>query len=370
MRSDSPHAIQVVELQMLRELTQRIGNNPLLAQASTGNTSIKLDGVLWIKASGRWMADARQNEILIPLDLADVHQCLQRDLDPADSYPGASLETAMHAILPHPVVLHVHCVNTIAWAVRSDAHAQLAQRLEGLRWHWIPYVESGLPLARAVCNSLRADDALANDTHIDGDIFVLGNHGLVIAAENCRSAEHLLSEVGRRLAIAPRQAHPADYTVLAEASADTQWDLPDDDAVHALATDPISQAILAGGLLYPCQAIFSNSSSPALFRSIPYSDSPDQWAARYRSRPLLLIEGRGILISRSMTSAECAMISGLAQVVQRMPASAPVRYLTDAEIATSSSAVAYRYRELANERIGGGAGVPVLSSAAGKSLAS
>jgi rhamnose utilization protein RhaD (predicted bifunctional aldolase and dehydrogenase) len=373
MTSDSSQGGQMevrfegpVELQMLRELTHRLGSNPLLAQASTGNTSLKLDGVLWIKASGRWMADARQNEILIPLDLADVHrECLERDLDPAERYPGASLETAMHALLPHRVVLHVHCVNTIAWAVRSDARAQLQDRLGGLRWRWIPYVESGLPLGRAIRNALSGGDA-----NIDADVFVLGNHGLVIGAETCRAAENLLSEVGRRLAIPPRQAHPADYTVLAEASAGSLWDLPDDDAIHALATDAVSRAIVAGGLLYPCQAIFSNSSTPALFRSIACSDSPDEWTARYRHRPLLLIEGRGVLIGKSMTSAECAMISGLAQVVQRIPAAAPIRYLTDAEIANSSSAVAYRYRELANERIGGGAGARVLSGASGKSLAS
>ena len=374
MTSDSPQGSQMevrvegpVELQMLLELTHRVGSNPLLAQASTGNTSIKLDGVLWIKASGRWMADARQNEILIPLDLANVHrECLERDLDPAERYPGASLETAMHALLPHRVVLHVHCVNTIAWAVRSDAHAQLQDRLGGLRWRWVPYVESGLPLGRAIRNALSGGDA-----NIDADVFVLGNHGLVIGAETCRAAENLLSEVGRRLAIAPRQAHPADYTVLAEASAGSLWDLPDDDAVHALATDAVSRAIVAGGLLYPCQAIFSNSSTPALFRSIVCSDSPGQWTARYCNRPLLLIEGRGVLIGKSMTSAECAMISGLAQVVQRIPAAAPIRYLTEAEIANSSSAVAYRYRELANERIAGGAGARVLSGAAsGKSLAS
>jgi rhamnose utilization protein RhaD (predicted bifunctional aldolase and dehydrogenase) len=376
MRSDTSEVSQVetqlVELDMLRELTQRVGSNPLLAQASTGNTSVKLNGVLWIKASGRWMADALQNEILIPLDLADVHrECLQRDLDPAERYPGASLETAMHALLPHRVVLHVHCVNTIAWAVRSDARAHLQERLAGLRWRWIPYVESGLPLARAVRNSLPVEGAHADQSNLDADIFVLGNHGLVIGAESCCAAERLLSEVGRRLAVSPRQAHPADYTLLAEASAGTQWDLPDDDAIHALATDAASRAILAGGLLYPCQAIFSNSSTPALFRSIACSDSSDQWASRYRNRPLLLIEGRGVLINRAMTSAECAMIGGLAQVVQRIPPSAPIRYLTDAEIAASSSAVAYRYRELANERIGGGAGVPVLSStASGKSLAS
>ena len=121
MRSDMPAASQA-EIQTLRELTERVGGNPLLTQASTGNTSIKLDGILWIKASGRWMADALQDDILIPLDLVDVRaECLQRDVDPAERYPGASLETAMHAILPHRVVLHAHCVNTISCAVRRTA---------------------------------------------------------------------------------------------------------------------------------------------------------------------------------------------------------------------------------------------------------
>jgi rhamnose utilization protein RhaD (predicted bifunctional aldolase and dehydrogenase) len=137
MRSNAPAASQV-ELQALLELTERVGSNPLLTQASTGNTSIKLDGVLWIKASGKWMADAMQDDILIPLNLADVHgECLQRGVDPTERYPLASLETAMHAVLPHRVVLHVHCVNTIAWAVRSDARTQLEDRLDGLRWSWV-----------------------------------------------------------------------------------------------------------------------------------------------------------------------------------------------------------------------------------------
>jgi rhamnose utilization protein RhaD (predicted bifunctional aldolase and dehydrogenase) len=42
-----------VELARLRQLTARIGADPLLTQASTGNSSTKLDGVLWIKASGQ-----------------------------------------------------------------------------------------------------------------------------------------------------------------------------------------------------------------------------------------------------------------------------------------------------------------------------
>ena len=38
----------------LVRLSARVGRDPLLVQASSGNTSIKLEGVLWIKASGEW----------------------------------------------------------------------------------------------------------------------------------------------------------------------------------------------------------------------------------------------------------------------------------------------------------------------------
>ena len=46
------------------------------------------------------------------------------------------------------------------------------------------------------------------------------------------------------------------------------------------------------------------------------------------------------------------MISGLAQIVQRVQASAPLRYLSDAEMAIGCNVAARRYRDLANERPG------------------
>ena len=321
----------------LRELSARIGSDPLLTQASTGNSSIKLDGVLWIKASGKWMADAIREDILIPLDLAEVRECVRQKFDPAARYTSASIETAMHAVLPHRVVLHVHCVNTIAWAVRQDARVQLEQQLDGLRWQWTSYVPSGLPLAREIEKILSAS--------ADSDVLVLGNHGLVIGGDDCSSVEDLLSEVGRRLAICPRQAQPADYDTLAQVADDLAWNLPDDDQVHALGTDAISRAVLSRGILYPCQAILSNSNTPALFRSIPCSDRRNQWENLYSSRPFLIIEGRGVIVSRTMTRVEHKMLSGLAQIVQRISPSAALRYLTEAEVANSSSEVATRYRK-------------------------
>jgi hypothetical protein len=107
----------------------------------------------------------------------------------------------------------------------------------------------------------------------------------------------------------------------------------------------ISQRILAGGLLYPCQAIFSGSGTSDLFRPIPYHDRHE---ARYRSRPFLIVEGFGVVINKSARPAEIAMISGLAHVIQRLSASAPIRYLSQADLAGLSSQAVYRYRELAN----------------------
>jgi ribulose-5-phosphate 4-epimerase/fuculose-1-phosphate aldolase len=334
--SNNGSGTQNAELTRLRELSARIGADPLLTQASTGNTSIKLGDVLWIKASGKWLADAKDEEILVPLDLKEVRQCMQQKVDPAEIYACASIETAMHAVLPHAVVLHVHSVNTIAWAVRQDAPRQLVRQLDGLHWRWVPYVPSGLPLARAIQRTLSDSDA---------NVLVLGNHGLVLGAENCEAAERLLLQVEQRLGICPRPVGRIGYRALELMAQCTLWELPDEETVHALATDPVSQAILSGGILFPCQSIFSESSDSELFRAIPCLDSRDECESRYSTRPFLIMKGCGVIVSRTMTSSQRAMMSGLAQVVQRIDCPTRIHYLTDEEVAYSARTIASRYQD-------------------------
>jgi rhamnose utilization protein RhaD (predicted bifunctional aldolase and dehydrogenase) len=313
------------QLKPLLELTERVGRDPLLTQASTGNSSAKLDGVLWIKASGKWMADALRDDILIPLDLAEITDCLRENIDPTERYPRASLETAMHAALPHRVVLHVHCVNTISWAVRTDAPMQLERRLNGLAWRWLPYVTSGLPLSQEIQRAL----SICSDTNV----FVLGNHGLVVAGEDAETVETLLTDVRRRLTIRPRPAPAPDLAALFEICRDPHWIFPPDDGLHTFGTDVISQAVLEKGILYPCQAIFSGSKASEQFRTVNYRGPGNDRPGLYADQPFLVVKGRGVVVSRSMSPAELAMLSGLAQVVQRLYASSPLRYLTECEVA-------------------------------------
>lgn len=315
----------------LLTLSASLGRDPLLAQASNGNTSIKVDGTLWIKASGKWLADAARDEILVSVDLEEAASCLRRgDSIACTGEWGAdlrpSIETAMHAVLPHRVVVHVHSVNAIAWAIREDAPAQLAGKLAGLRWAWVPYVASGAPLAQAVEMALFGAP--------EADILVLGNHGLVVCGDSCEAVAQRLREVEQRLQI-PRRAAPApDFDALAEAACTSEWTLPENAEMHALGSDSVSRRIIEGGVLYPCQAVF-------LGPEIAVAPSKcDETGA-----PFLLVEGAGVLLNPGITGVERAMLAGLVEVVQRTEPAAPIRYLTMEETLSLLDADVYRQRE-------------------------
>lgn len=333
------------EIAALVDLSARLGNDSLLVQASTGNTSIKLDGTLWIKASGKWLADARQEEILVPVPLPEVKAHMYDGDDFLPAYCGrsgallkSSIETAMHAVLPHRVVIHVHSVSAIAWAVRSDGPAQLKERLAGLDWRWVPYVPSGLPLAREIENRLSPTGRPT--------VLVLANHGLVVCSDTCGSSEALLREVETRLAMPFRRAPEPDFALLAAIAARSSWRMPTDTAVHALGTDPVCRRLHAGGVLYPCQAMFLESEKTA-FRSHTRASNGLRRNRRDNSLPFWIIDGSGVLVSESISKTECAMLSAFVQVLRRLDQSAPVRYLTKCEIENFLSFGSQRYRALA-----------------------
>jgi hypothetical protein len=58
-----------------------------------------------------------------------------------------------------------------------------------------------------------------------------------------------------------------------------------------------------------------------------------------------MIEGRGVIIKKTMTSSQRAMMSGLVQVVQRINSSAPIHYLSHDEVEYSARTIASRYME-------------------------
>jgi rhamnose utilization protein RhaD (predicted bifunctional aldolase and dehydrogenase) len=327
----------------LQEVSARLGRNPYLVQAATGNTSLKRDGILWIKASGRWLADAIRDDIFFPLSLEDTLRRIEAGVDPAGHSGGpgrplrASVETAMHAVLPFRVVLHVHSVNVIAWAVRQDGQAELARRLDGIAWQWIPYTPSGLPLARAVSTAMAGNP--------DTRVLVLANHGIVIGGDDCGEAEALLFEVERRIEIAARGIPEPAWHVLGRIAGENTWRLPEARSIHALGTDPTVHRIVRGGILYPCQRIFLTPSAWSFSRDV------DRNEILCTNEPFVIIEEAGTLVRRGLGANELAILVGLAEILLRIPESAPVQYLSREEIQDLRSANVYNYPELAQRSI-------------------
>jgi rhamnose utilization protein RhaD (predicted bifunctional aldolase and dehydrogenase) len=315
-----------------------VGSDPLLVQASNGNTSIKLDGILWIKASGKWLAHAMREDVLVPVELAEARESIQNgtEIAPHDGLTNElrpSIETAMHAVLRHRIVVHVHSINTIAWAIRLDGREQLKGRLDGLHWKWIPYAASGIPLAREIEKATVG----AQET----DVFILGNHGLVVCGQDCETAEKLLYEVERRLAITPRQFPKPDTAILGMIAQFSGWQFPDVDSLHALGTDSVSLKILKGGVLYPCQAIFLGQTMPLVPPALAVSKFAEHLNGKHRTPPFVAIESTGVMLNEKMTRAERATLVGLMQVTQRTEESARLRYLKCAEVAKVLSAGAH-----------------------------
>jgi len=318
------------EVLSLRDLSARVGSDPLLVQASNGNTSIKLDGIVWIKASGKWLAHAMQEEMFLPLELAEVKESIQKNTEIVPRFAQKhglrpSIETPMHAILRHRVVIHVHSINALAWAIRLDGPDQLRAHLTGLHWQWIPYVTSGIPLAREIEKAV----ASAPET----DVLMLGNHGLVVCGQDCQAAEKLLREVERRLAIAPRRFKKPDVTVLALIARSSRWRFPDVHSLHALGTDAVSREILKGGVLYPCQAIFLGQTMPLLAPAIVISKFVEPLNGKDKTPPFVAVEGSGVMLHERMTDSERATLIGLVQVTLRTEESARLRYLNEVEVA-------------------------------------
>ncbi|MDE3198053.1 MAG: hypothetical protein KGN84_17020, partial [Acidobacteriota bacterium] len=79
-------------------------------------------------------------------------------------------------------------------------------------------------------------------------------------------------------------------------------------------------------------------------RAIHKADMADY---RESSRPFLLLDGCGVLVSRTAGAAAIAMLTGLVQVARRLDASSPIRYMTEAEVSMLSPEVASRYQRLA-----------------------
>jgi rhamnose utilization protein RhaD (predicted bifunctional aldolase and dehydrogenase)/NAD(P)-dependent dehydrogenase (short-subunit alcohol dehydrogenase family) len=195
----------------LRVYTSRLlGGDPALVLHGGGNTSVKTTAndlvgaateVLCVKGSG-WDMAAIEPAGLPAVRLAPLRTLRRRDalsdedmvrvqranlLDPGA--PNPSVETLLHAFLPHKFIDHTHATAVLSLADQPDAAARCAELYDG-RLGIVPYIMPGFLLARKAAEIYKKDPA------VEG--LVLLKHGIFTFGDTARDAyERMIDAVTR-----------------------------------------------------------------------------------------------------------------------------------------------------------------------------
>jgi rhamnose utilization protein RhaD (predicted bifunctional aldolase and dehydrogenase)/NAD(P)-dependent dehydrogenase (short-subunit alcohol dehydrogenase family) len=194
------------ELALRVYTTRLLGGDPKLVLHGGGNTSVKTQmkdvtgetlDVLCIKGSG-WdmgniepaglpavrLAPLRKLRALKHLSDEDMVNFQRVNLLDAGA-PNPSVETLLHAFLPHKFVDHTHANALLALTNQPDGE-KLARELYGERMAYVPYTIPGHALARNVA------DIYEQNPKVQG--LVLLRHGIFSFAEDARTAYELMIE--------------------------------------------------------------------------------------------------------------------------------------------------------------------------------
>jgi rhamnose utilization protein RhaD (predicted bifunctional aldolase and dehydrogenase)/NAD(P)-dependent dehydrogenase (short-subunit alcohol dehydrogenase family) len=190
--------------------TRLIGADPRLVLHGGGNTSVKtrmpdLMGrevdVLCIKGSGADMAkiepaglpavrlaklrllrarDAMSDEDMVRLQRANL-------LDPMA--PNPSVETLLHAFMPHKFVDHTHATAVLSLVDQPDGEARAAELYNG-RMGIVPYIIPGFALAKKAAEVYEANPAAIG--------LILHKHGIFTFGDSAEDAyEHMIEMVSQ-----------------------------------------------------------------------------------------------------------------------------------------------------------------------------
>ncbi|MDN5570554.1 MAG: SDR family NAD(P)-dependent oxidoreductase [Propionibacteriaceae bacterium] len=271
----------------LIEVSRRFGADPAYVRAGGGNSSVKLDGVLYIKPSGTPLATLSAED-LVPLRNDVLLEALTSDEqvegDPVRAAAQKaqvgnptrrpSVEILFHALIDDPLVLHLHPITANALTCNADGEP-LAARLLGDDAIWVPYIDPGVPLAVGIEAARRAYTERTGNK--PPTVTLLGNHGIIVsgasAADITAETERVTAIIAAELEAAapvptPPPADAARTTSVLNAVAPRLRGLLGSDAGPAVVTSDTSDLarsiaaadpIVADGPMIPDQIVYAAS---------------------------------------------------------------------------------------------------------------
>lgn len=315
-----------------------LGSDPLMVQGAGGNVSWKDGNTLWVKASGAWLADAATRDIFVPVDLVDLRASIDKGEFSAVPKLQAlselrpSIETLLHALMPHAVVVHLHAVEVLARLVRDTLQQELISRIgDALNWVVVDYHKPGAQLAAAIHNALQSRP--------DANVVFMKNHGLVIGGADVDAIRISLQSVIDRLC--GKYVDAADSAL--PVSRHERYVAFADKAVQALALEDVYlQRLETSWALYPDHVVFLG---PKAHVYTSWDDLTRTCSSAASLPELVFIRLSGVFVLQGFSKAKAAQLRCYYDVIVRQAPSTLLSSMNNSQIAEVLNWDSEKYRQ-------------------------
>lgn len=319
-----------------------IGKNTDFVQGAGGNVSWKEDQTLWIKASGTWLSDANIQDIFVPVDLEDLRKQLSSgnfDVKPKNptgysSELRPSIETVLHAVMPHKVVSHTHLINALFYLVQPSAKDKLEQVIPPeLNWGIVPYSKPGPELGQSVYR-------LIQDSPLD--VIFLENHGVIIGGSSVEDVEKKYQILQKSLVISNINSATV-FNTPTNAPEIKSYDRHSNSIHQGLALAPsIFELIADRWALYPDHIVFLGV-APNIYSNV--DEFEKSLSRNMETIDYAIIPSIGVYVKTNINKNKLAMLDFYYEILKRTAHIHELSKLKESDITTLLNWDAEKYRQ-------------------------
>ena len=330
-------------LDSLNNLCYEMGKDPFLVQGAGGNVSWKDSNVMWVKASGTCLSEAKEKNIFVPVDLISLQNAMNtgnfsyvpKAIENYSLRP--SIETLLHGLMKQKVVVHLHLVSSLIHLIKKDAKKILTKLIGSeLNWGFVKYCKPGAKLAEEMSKLLDSDKTL--------DVIFLANHGIVIGSETVQKANEivkLLDKIFGRESI-KRKVVPKSEKIFTKIS-DIDFDWISNDQLNLLAQEDFYlRFIKKSWAIFPDHVVFLGH-RPVIVDDIPSIE--DIEAKKLRNTPFIFVKKVGVLQNNESTNAQLEQLLCYFNVISNIDSQSNINNISDREVAQLLNWDAEVYRQ-------------------------
>ena len=311
------------EILDFKNISQKLGSNSSLVQAAGGNTSMKSSKSMLIKASGTWLINSNKEEVFVEVNLDSIKNKIDLEID--DNFSKdiiskndlrPSIESSFHALIDFKYVLHVHSTSTIANAISLNSEIRLKEIIKE-DFNYIPYARPGFPLTMMIKKKFNSKN----------QIFILENHGLIVAGNELQQTHDLLLDVHQKLDII-RNNH-FDATIQNSESLIENYSLKNDKKYNLFKTVDKKIFSAFSKSFYPDHVIFLGPGIP----TFEYVDDVNHFLSNLKSKninppPYFILKEIGLYEISSVIPAAREMMDCFLEVLLRINFQDELKYLS------------------------------------------